>query len=198
MKSAAAALAALVITLAAATASAPAASCGLEGGTGDSFGTAHPGSLEVAFAVHDAMLAGLVEPDPTLPPAWAHLRGDGRLRMLTAALPMTDAAAPISVLLIERGTWTRLTPKAGTWVATTLADRPDASEFTLMASELAVRDLIGGRLTAKDAMARGLLVVTGQASLVAALNQAYPSQRDLPAGAQERARQADDQVALTQ
>ena len=167
-------LAALVVVLAAVAAWATADACGLEGGPGDSFGAAYPGSLAVAFAAHDALIAGSLLPDPVLEAGESHDRGDKRLRQLAGALPAHRATAAIAVLLIEPGTWTRLTPRAGAWVVTEHVEGPAEGETTLIASELAVRDLTDGRLTAREAMARGLLSVDIREPLTAALVQTFP------------------------
>lgn len=157
----------------------PAAACGLEGGMGDAFGAAHPGSLEVAFAARDALDAGVLTPDGALESSLGHDRSDDRLRALAASLPARKAAAPIAVLLIESGTWTRLTPKAGVLVVTEHAEGPQAQDVTLIASELALRDLAGGRMSAEDALARRIVIVSSDGCcrepLVAALKQAYPA-----------------------
>lgn len=103
--------------------------------------------------------------------------------MLAKALPVLDGAGPIAVLLIEPGLWTRLMPMAGAWFVTEHAEGPGVGEVTLIASELAVRDLANGRLTTREAMARGLLSVDSCGPLVAALLQAYP---DKPASTAQR------------
>lgn len=154
-------LAGLVVMLAAAASWVSAEACGLEGGLGDSWGAAHPGSLDVAFATRDAIASGALAPDPALEPAAAHERSDERLRLLAAALPAPQASSPIAVLLIEPGLWTRFTPKAGLWAMTEHADGPQASDATLIASEPALRDLVGGRLSADEALHRGVLAVSG-------------------------------------
>ena len=82
------------------------------------------------------------------------------------------------MLLIETGTWTRLTPKAGVWRVTEHAEGPRADDVTLIASELALRDLVDGRLSVNESLARGLVTVSGNRRfrelLIAALRQAYP------------------------
>ena len=135
---------------------------------------AHPDSLAVAFATHDAVSAGVLMPDTALQATLAHDRADDRLRALAAALPVQDHAGSIAVLLIETGGWTLLTPKDGVWVVSEHVDGPQSGETTLIASELAVRDLASGRLAASDAMAHGLLSVSVGEPLAAALMQAYP------------------------
>jgi hypothetical protein len=172
-------LAKFVVGLAAAAPWALAAACGLEGGLGDSWSAAHPGSLNVAFATRDAMAGGVLAPDEALQPSAAHERADERLRLLAEALPAPKASGPVAVLLIEAGYWTRLTPKAGKWTLTEHAEGPKASDAALIASEPALRDLVGGRLSADEALQRGVLALSGNAghrqTLLAALRQAYPA-----------------------
>ncbi len=172
-------LAGFVLAFAVMAPSLPAAACGLEGGMGDSFGAAHPGSLEVAFAARDALDAGVLAPDAALESTLGHDRSDDRLRTLAAMLPARKSAAPIAVLLIETGTWTRLTPNAGVLVVTEHAEGPKAQDATLIASELALRDLASGRMSATEALARRVVVVSSDGccrdQLVAALKLAYPT-----------------------
>ena len=171
-------LAGIVIAVVAAAPGLPVAACGLEGGPGDSFGAAHPDSLGVAFAARDAIDKGMLARDSALEATLAHDRADDRLRKLAAELPAPKAAASVAVLLVEAGTWTRLEPKAGTWAVTSHADGPQRHDTTLVASELALRDLVGGRLSGIESLARGLVVVSGdrrnREALVSALRQAYP------------------------
>ena len=179
MKGGALRLAEFIVALAAASPWAPLAACGLEGGLGNALSAAYPGSLEVAFAARDAIEGGLLELDPALDPILAHDRADERLRALAAEMTAPKSTAAVAVLLIESGPWTRLTPKVGVWTVTEHIDAPQANDFTLIASELAVRDLVGGRLSADESLSRGLVVVSGERRyrepLSTALRQAFPS-----------------------
>ena len=133
----------------------------------------------LAFAARDALDAGVLAPDAALESTLGHDRSDDRLRTLAAMLPARKSAAPIAVLLIETGTWTRLTPKAGVLVVTEHAEGPKAQDATLIASELALRDLASGRMSATEALARRVVVVSSDGccrdQLVAALKLAYPT-----------------------
>jgi hypothetical protein len=173
-------LVALAVVLAAATYGVSAAACGLEGGLGDAWSAAHAGSLEVALATRDAIASGALLPDPVLEPALAHERADEHVRRLAAALPMGPSATPVAVLVIEPGLWTRLTPQASVWIVAEHADGPQASDAALIVSESALRDLVGGRLSADEALQRGVLALSHEKccreSLLVALRQAYPSQ----------------------
>lgn len=98
--------------------------------------------------------------------------------MLAAALPAPKLAAPLAVLLIEPGIWTRLTPRAAAWAVTEHADGPKENDIALIVSEPALRDLIDGRLSGDAALERGVVMVSGdrlyREPLIAALRQAYP------------------------
>lgn len=167
-----------VVVLAAAAPWVPAAACGLESGLGDSWSAAHSGSLNVAFATRDAIASGVLVPDPALEPTPAHKRADERVQMLAAAVLENKSATPVAVLLIESGVWTRLTPK-GTWVVTEHVDSPQTSDATLITSELALRELISGRLSAGEALQRGVLALSAESccreTLLAALRLMYPA-----------------------
>ena len=120
----------------------------------------------------------MLAPEPALDAALAHERTDDRLRALAAALSVPKAPVSIAVLVVEPGIWTRLKPKAGSWGVTGHADGPQRMDITLIASELALRDLASGRLSAADSLARGLVVVVGdrrnREALASALQKAYP------------------------
>jgi hypothetical protein len=115
-----------------------------------------------------------LNPDTALPSSLAHDRADDRLRVLAASLPVRGRTGPVAVLLIESGVWTLLTPRDDAWVVSEHVDGPQSGDTTLIASELALRDLASGRLAASDAIALGLLSLSVHEPLAAALMQAYP------------------------
>lgn len=194
-------LSALVMALATGSITQSALACSLEGGLGDAFSVAHEGSLDVAFAAQDAITSGWLIPDPVLETKAAHDRADERLRTFAAGLPVAGRdAKPFAVLLVEYGVWTRVSPKSarrsfavplvesGVWTRVSLEsdrwslathiEKPDSSETAVLASELALRELLAGQLSADHALSKGVLTVRGataeQDRLIATLRQAFP------------------------
>lgn len=172
-------LSVLVMALATGSVTRSAWACGLEGGLGDAFSAAHDGSLDVAFATRDAITSGWLVPDPELATEAAHERADERLRIFAAALPPAPRGAkPFSVLLVESGVWTRISPNAGHWSLATHIEKPGSGETAVLASEPALRKLVDGQLSADQALSNGVLTVRGVPAerdrLIATLRQVFP------------------------
>jgi len=175
-------LSALLMSLVTGSLPPPAWACGLEGGLGDALSAAHEGSLDVAFATRDGITSGWLIPDPALETEAAHDRADERLQAFAAALPVAARGArPFVVLLVEPGVWTRVIPKSGRWSLASHVEKPESSETAVLASEAALRNLIGGELSADQALANGVIAVHGEAAqrdrLIATLRQTFPDRR---------------------
>lgn len=161
---------ALVTVLAAgwlALASQPAAACGSAFVLGDEVGAAHPASIGVAFAMHDALGTGTLAPARSLTGAQARLRADDTAHMLEQRLaPVRSTLPPTSLLLVESRLWTRYAP-AGQRQADLHAGHeagPAADDVVVVTGEQVLRGLLEGRIGWEQALDTGLLVVTGDAA----------------------------------
>lgn len=125
--------------------------CGFHGALGDGFSAMHPRSLQVAFALQDAVEAGLVERPAVTPAGYAR----AVLRLNVAQRRLSGSAAPISILLVDSGLWTQLDPLV------VHATGPRPGDVIVLTSEPVLAALLDGRLPIAAALERGLVVVDG-------------------------------------
>jgi len=142
--------AALVLVLACGAAEA----CGFHGALGDGFSALHPRSLQVAFAVQDAVETGIVDKPSVTPGSYAR----AALRLGAVQRRLSGSAAPISILLVDSGLWTRLDPLA------VHAEGPRPGDVVVLTGEPVLAAMLEGRLPVADAIDRGLVVIDGEAA----------------------------------
>jgi hypothetical protein len=139
--------------------------CGYHGALGSEISLAHPASMGVALAVHDAVAAGRLQPLGELPPAAALMRANLLVQTLQRRLLSPGAALPpTAVLLAEGRLWNRFTPAA---FGTTLqghVNGPQTGDVTVVTSEAVLQALHDGRLGWDAAVVQGLAVVTDGAA----------------------------------
>jgi hypothetical protein len=127
---------------------------------------AHPGAIDVAMAIQAAADAGTIEPQSaSVPPAsmvayHRMVRQIEQFRnMLEAAGKRRNAAPVFSLLLVESALWSRFEPEpAGIELAIHTAG-PDSDEPVVLTTGGVLRALLEGRLSAADALHRGLIRV---------------------------------------
>lgn len=144
--------------------------CGFHGLLPDGFGASHPRSLDVAFAVRDAVAAGVMDESAVASRlsgpagyARANLRM-GALRRRLAAADRAAAAPAVSVLLVDSNLWTRLVPGARGYEMSAHAPGPTEGDAIVVTHEAVLAAVLGRRLASDVAFDRGLLIVDGQPS----------------------------------
>jgi hypothetical protein len=127
---------------------------------------AHPGAIDVAMAIQAAADAGALEPQSaSVPPAsmvayHRMVRQIEQFRnMLEGAAKRRSAAPAFSLLLIESGLWSRFEPEAAGIELAIHTAGPDSDEPVVLTTGGVMRAVIEGRLSAADALHRGLIRV---------------------------------------
>ena len=145
----------------------PAAPCGFHGAIGNNFSAMHPKSIDVAFAVRDAVVAGVIESpaDPAAAGRAGYWRAVGHLTAFRAALSAErrEANVPISVLFIDSGLWARLTPSVEGLQMDVHTEGEQPGDVTVITSETVLAAILDKRLPVADALERGLIVIDGEA-----------------------------------
>ncbi|MEW6454165.1 MAG: hypothetical protein AB1490_26230 [Pseudomonadota bacterium] len=147
-----------------------AAACGFDSPLGNTFTPMHPKSMAVAFAVRDATVAGAIEPatDPAAAGQAGYWRAVGHLTALQRALSAThvEGGAAVSVLFIDSGLWARLTPTANGFAMDVHTEGAKDGDVAIITSEPVLAAILEKRLSAADALQRGLIVVDGERAAV--------------------------------
>ena len=128
----------------------------------------HPRSIDVAFAVRDALDRNELHELATVPSVLGLVRAFGMLQsfrpMVTSiAEPSNLSATSIAVLLIEAGLWTRYTVTADGVVVELHVNGPLDSEPVIVTSETTLQALLNGTITPARAAELGILIVVRQA-----------------------------------
>lgn len=135
------------------------AACGLHGTMPD-LAVAHPRSIDVALAVHDATERDGLKPLAALPPGLAFLRA--RRTLISFEPQVADfagrAGGPVAVLLVESGLWTRYTFAAGRAIALPHVAGPMPGEHVIVTSETVLAAILDGTLEPARARQLGLFV----------------------------------------
>lgn len=180
------------------TAPAQSYACGFDGLLGNSFSALHPRSVQVAFAIRDAVEGGLTPAsvlNPITPGSAGYWRAMGRLRQLHRLLSATSngqaaAPPPIAILFIDSNLWTRFHSVDGRIEATVHAVGARGGDAEVITSEAILAELLARRISAGQALKRGLVEVHGsraadverwlEASLNPGLEESAASHADLP------------------
>lgn len=146
-----------------------ATACGFDSGiSSNTFTPMHPKSLTVAFAVADAVVAGMIEQatDPAAAGQAGYWRAVGHLAALQRALSSAhrESRTPVSVLFIDSGLWARLTPAADGFAMDVHTDGAKPGDVAIITSEPVLAAILERRLAIGDALDRGLIVVDGDAA----------------------------------
>ena len=185
--------AALAATLACLTGSVGrTAACAYHSG-GKAF-AAHPGAIDVAMAIQAAADAGTLEPQSaSVPPASmvAYHRMVRQIEQFRNVLEVAgkrrNAAPAFSLLLVESALWSRFEPEpAGIELAIHTAG-PDSDEPVVLTTGGVIRAVLEGRLSAADALHRGLIRVEAATEAKLALfDLLSAAKHDRMPGASER------------
>jgi hypothetical protein len=147
--------------------------CDFDGLLGDGFGASHAQSLTVAFAVSDAIDAGVMHKSAfssalsgRVGYARAVLRLGAFHRRLSATTAKVGAPGSISVLLGDSRLWSRLSPAARGYAIATHTAGPRAGDVVVVTHEAVLAALVSGKLSIATALDRGLLVVDGESTAV--------------------------------
>ncbi len=135
------------------------AACGLHGTMPD-LAVAHPRSIDVALAVHEATERDGLKPLAALPAGLAFLRA--RRTLISFEPQVADiagrAGGPVAVLLVESGLWTRYTFAAGRTIALPHVAGPMPGERVIVTSETVLAAILEGTLEPGRARQLGLFV----------------------------------------
>ena len=167
MKSLARLAAPLAVAVLLASQTGPAAPCGFHSAIGNNFSAMHPKSIDVALAVRDAVVAGMIEPaaDPAAAGNAGYWRAVGHLTTLHAALTAerADVSGPISVLFIDSGLWARLTPKVDGLTMDIHTAGAQPGDVAVITSETVLSAILDKRLPVADALESGVIAIDGEA-----------------------------------
>jgi hypothetical protein len=155
----------------------PAIPCGYHGLIGGGFTAQHAGSIEVAIALREAVEAGVIEAH-TVVPGRVDLVGFHRARKRLERLrkelvrqQLEGATVPaFSLLLIEPALWSRYDTAGGDVVLRVESEAALRTEPAVVTGGAVLAAIMSGTLTAKEATARGLLVVEGPPAVGARLS----------------------------
>lgn len=147
----------------------PAHTCGLEPSINGGFTISHPGSLEVAVAVASARDSGLLPAASseaiTNEVRLQHMLAD--LRRLQARLNKArdqipgDSTAPFSLVLVGPGLWSHFHMTTGGVLANYHTDGPLAGNAVVLTHASALRAMLAGSLSIKQATELGLIAYSG-------------------------------------
>ncbi|MGL4318964.1 MAG: hypothetical protein ACRCTL_20410 [Pseudomonas sp.] len=147
-----------------------AAACGYDSPMVD-LTPAHPESLTVALAIHDAYASKQLRKPIPLPGGFGMRRALSMVEKLRTALGPNAGSDNFYLLMVESGLWTAYRPVAGAWEATAHVARPAADEPVVITGEGVLLALQGGKLSISQAMASGLLRIEASASQRARISQ---------------------------
>jgi hypothetical protein len=156
----------LAAALASVTFPASASACAYHGGFQGSLSAVHPGAVDVVMAIEAAEQAGTIE-SPSLRPPLASMvayhriiRQIERLRdQLSAAGTRHSQPPAFSLLLIESALWSRFMPEPTGIGLNIHTAGPGLGEPVVLTAGPVIRAVIDGRLSASDALNRGLIRV---------------------------------------
>lgn len=150
-----------------ATVSPQAFACGFDGAMSDSFTAAHPKSMDVAFAISDAIGKGLLQAASLAPPKagqQGYWKAVDRVNRLEAYLPGAGGRANVSVLLVDSQMWSRFKATESGYELTPHTAGPADGDIVVLTGEPVIAAMIDGRLPLKTAFETGVLAVDGEAN----------------------------------
>jgi len=141
--------------------------CGFDGVFEGNFGVPHPKSIEIAVAMRRAVAEGMLPPsalEPIVPGPTGLWRATGHLhalerRLSAVALSVSFPVASMALLFIDSGLWTRFTRVAGGYASQIHAFAAGSEEIAVVSDEAIIAGILDGRLSARSAIDRGLIVV---------------------------------------
>jgi hypothetical protein len=151
--------------------------CGFDGLMGDGFSAEHPKSMEVAFAISDAVTQGIVNKvaiAPVDPGSQGYWRAVGHItsfqRLLSIASDSSNQSG-ISLLFIESRLWSRIIPgpKGLDLQVHTAGASPD--DVVILTNQTVLAAVIDGAMQAQTALDLGLLAIDGKKDQAEAMRQ---------------------------
>jgi hypothetical protein len=149
--------------------------CGYDGMAAD-LAIAHPASLPVALAIHDAYQNKLLAKPVPLPGGFGMRRVLIMLEKLRVALAPLAQGESFSLLLVEPGLWAHFDGSGADLQVTLHVAAPATDESAIVTGEGVLLALEQGKLSAEQALQAGLIQVQAAQSqaLTASLRQAFP------------------------
>lgn len=142
--------------------------CGFDGLLGYGLSALHPRSIQVAFAIRDAVDDGLTPASvlaPIAPGSAGYWRAVGHLRnfqKLLAATAHGQAETPsISILFIDSNLWTRFHSADGRIEAAVHMIGAGTGDVEIITSEAILAELLAKRMPVATALGRGLVELRG-------------------------------------
>jgi hypothetical protein len=161
----------------------PARGCALERDLlPSSLSLQHPRSVDVAFAMHDAIERGELKFDPAPSNAFTLLKVRSRLQQLRAALARSSIASEVAtngafaIVLIEYGLWSRfrIEPDGGLALQFHI-DGPAKDEAVVVTGDVVLEAMLDGRLPARNAIEQRLIVLDDPGAAIGTqLGRAFP------------------------
>jgi hypothetical protein len=130
--------------------------CGYDGMAVD-LATAHPASLSVALAIHDAYQAKLLARPTPLQGGFGMRRARIMLEKLRVALAPIAQGERFSLLLVEPGLWAHFDGTGAELRVTLHVAAPAVGERTVITGEGVLLALVQGKLSARQALEAGVL-----------------------------------------
>ena len=160
--------AAALLLLVSGAATLPSFACGFDGILGDGFSAENPKSIAVAFAISDAVTAGIVDKAviaPIVPGSQGYWRAVGRinkLRQLLSASSVSGTWSPsISLLFIDSKLWARFSPKLQGFELQVHTSGPSPEDVVIVTSEAILAAVLDGTVSAQKALDLGLIAFDG-------------------------------------
>ena len=161
--------AAALLLLASGAAAPPSIACGFDGILGDGFSAEHPKSIAVAFAISDAVTAGVVDKAaiaPIVPGSQGYWRAVGRInsfrRLLSAASVGGTQSQSISLLFIDSKLWSRFSPGPQGYELQVHTTGASPEDVVIVTSEAILAAVLDGTMPAQKALDLGLIAIDGK------------------------------------
>jgi hypothetical protein len=169
-------LAALLL-LASGVAAPPANACGFDGIMGDGFSAEHPKSIAVAFAISDAVTAGIIDKAaiaPIVPSSSGYWRAVGRISSFQRLLSVVSGgggqpSSSISLLFIDSKLWARLSPGPHGYQLQVHTPGPSPEDVVIITSEPILAAVLDGTMPAQKALDLGLIAIDGKQNVAEAM-----------------------------
>jgi hypothetical protein len=161
--------AAALLLLASGVATPPSLACGFDGILGDGFSAEHPKSIAVAFAIGDAVTAGIVDKAaiaPIVPGSPGYWRAVGRInafqRLLSATSVSGTRSTSISLLFIDSKLWARFSPGPQGYELQVHTSGASPEDIVIVTSETILAAVLDGTMSAQKALDLGLIAIDGK------------------------------------
>ncbi|XNY09596.1 hypothetical protein ACMFL9_32010 (plasmid) [Sinorhizobium meliloti] len=147
---------------------ASARACSLDGGlSADAFALSHPQSLSVALAINAAASAGEIKRPVVMRSPLSFFTVASYLeKFRTRLAKQSSVTSEFYLLVVEYGLWVRFQPTGEDLKMGRACGKPALSASVVLTGDAVVRALVDRKITAEEALAKGLLV-SGRSSSIA-------------------------------